>query len=165
MSIILATILGVIGAILAIAGIIMTLANLPGVWLVYFSIIIIAFIDKFQSISLSLLTIFFLITLFVSLIDNILVPFGAKRMGAGRWGIVGAVLGALVGLFFANIIGVIIGPFVGALIFELAIEKKNLKPALKAGLGTFLGFLSSVVLKFGFSVAMIAVSLIKVFKG
>ncbi|MCA9375261.1 DUF456 domain-containing protein, partial [Candidatus Dojkabacteria bacterium] len=123
MEIIGAIVLGVVGVVLAIAGIILTLANLPGIWLVYLSIIVAALINRFQVIQPRLLVIFFFISLFVSFIDNILVPFGAKKMGAGKWGIIGAVLGAIAGLFLGNLLGVIIGPFIGALIFELLIGK------------------------------------------
>ncbi|MCB9790428.1 DUF456 domain-containing protein [Candidatus Nomurabacteria bacterium] len=165
MGIIGAIVLGIIGAVLAVAGMILTLANLPGVWLVFLSVVVAALVDRFEVIQPRLLVIFFFISLFVSLIDNILVPFGAKKMGAGKWGILGAVTGAVIGLFLGNLIGVIIGPFIGALIFELLIGKKSLDLALKAGFGTFIGFVSSVVLKFGLSVAMIAITFVKLFRG
>ena len=44
--------------------------------------------------------------------------FGARRFGATRWGMVGAVVGAIIGLFF-GLPGLLAGPVLGALTGEI----------------------------------------------
>jgi uncharacterized protein YqgC (DUF456 family) len=69
---------------------------------------------------------------------------------------VGAFVGMIVGAVVGTLAGVIIGPLVGAVVFELLAGKKS-GEAFKAGFGTFLGFLSGLVMKLGLGVVMIAV--------
>lgn len=67
----------------------------------------------------------------------------AKKAGAGKAGVRGAIVGGLVGLFF-GLPGVLLGPFMGAVGFEL-IAKRPTKEAFKAGLGAALGLLVSAL--------------------
>ena len=79
-----------------------------------------------------------------------------KKMGGSYFGILGAFIGMIVGLFIpgVGIFGFIIGAFIGAFIFELLINKES-KRALKAGIGSFVGFLVGGVIKFAIGVVMI----------
>ncbi len=45
--------------------------------------------------------------------------YGARRFGATRWGLAGAVAGAIIGLFF-GVPGLLVGPIVGAFAGEIA---------------------------------------------
>ena len=83
------------------------------------------------------LTLLTLITALALVMDYLATVYGAKRFGATRKGMVGAIAGGLVGLFF-NLPGILIGPFIGATLFEL-IGGREYKPAMKAGLGATLG--------------------------
>ncbi len=56
-----------------------------------------------------------------------------------KQGVWGSVVGSIVGMFFGPI-GIIFGPFLGALAGEFADGKKS-KDALRAGVGSFVGFL------------------------
>lgn len=66
--------------------------------------------------------------------------------GGGKWGNRGCMIGTIAGLFVFPPWGVLIGPFAGAVIGELFGGKKSAE-AFKAGLGAFVGFLFSVVVK------------------
>jgi uncharacterized protein YqgC (DUF456 family) len=68
----------------------------------------------------------------------------------------GAFIGMVVGAIIGTLPGLIIGPLIGAIAFELLAGKKS-SVALKAGFGTFLGFLAGVIMKLGLGTAMIAV--------
>ena len=86
-------------------------------------------------------------------LDNVAGAYGAKRYGAGRAGVWGAVIGALIGAFTLGPVGVLIGPFLGALAAEL-LSGKNGREALKAAWGSLLGVLGGVLIKAAIHVAM-----------
>ncbi|MBA3272660.1 MAG: DUF456 family protein [Chthoniobacterales bacterium] len=78
---------------------------------------------------------------------------GAKRFGASRWGVAGAVVGGIVGIF-TGFITLLVLPIVGAIIGEL-IAGKRLVAAGKAGWGTLLGNLAGIIGKLAIALAMI----------
>ena len=86
-------------------------------------------------------------------LDNVAGALGAKRYGAGRAGIWGAVIGALVGAVVLGPVGILVGPFVGALAAEL-IAGKSGQEALRAAWGSLLGVLGGVLAKLVVHVAM-----------
>ncbi|WP_457630543.1 DUF456 domain-containing protein [Oceanithermus sp.] len=86
-------------------------------------------------------------------LDNVAAAYGARRFGAGRAGIWGAVIGALLGALTLGPVGVLIGPFLGALAAEL-LAGKNGGEALRAAWGSLLGVLGGVLVKFAIHVAM-----------
>ena len=61
------------------------------------------------------------------------------------WGVWGTTIGLVIGLFFGPW-GIVLGPFVGALVAELIAGKQS-HEALKAALGSFIGFLMDTLLK------------------
>jgi uncharacterized protein YqgC (DUF456 family) len=81
---------------------------------------------------------------------------GAKRVGASKYAVWGAILGTFAGLFIMPPLGLFVGPFVGALIGEL-IHGKEIRQAAKVGFGTWLGLVMAIVLKMGLAFAMIGV--------
>lgn len=82
----------------------------------------------------------------VTVLDYIVPIWGTKKFGGSRAGTWGAGLGLVAGLFFAPF-GLIIGPFLGAFIGEI-IAGKDEKSSLRAAFGSFIGFLTGVILKF-----------------
>ena len=89
----------------------------------------------------------FAIALLVFLIDYVIPALGTKKFGGSKKGIIGSTIGLIVGLLFLGPMGIIIGPFLGAYSGEL-LNKTEQKQALKAALGSLIGFLSGVFLKF-----------------
>jgi uncharacterized protein len=87
-----------------------------------------------------------LITALSLIMDYLASIYGAKRFGATKKGMVGAITGGIVGLFF-NLPGILLGPFIGAALFEMA-GGREFKPSMKAGLGATLGLFAGVVGKF-----------------
>lgn len=142
-------------AAMMLVGLGLSVFNSIGLFLIWGAMLVSGIYDGFDKVPVWIIVFFLLTSVLSVFIDNLTVMYGAKKMGAGKWGIVGAVLGAIVGLIVGNIFGVLIGPFIGAALFEVIFEKKEFKPALKAGFGTFLGFITGVVIKFGLGVAMI----------
>lgn len=93
------------------------------------------------------------VALVVTLLDYIVPALGAKKFGGSRQGVWGAVLGAILGVIFFPPFGIIIGPLVGALLGELMAGKKS-DDAMKSAFGTFMGFVTGVVLKLIVTVMM-----------
>jgi len=87
------------------------------------------------------------IAIIVSILDNIIPIVGTKKFGGTKMGVIGATLGLIVGLFFGPL-GIITGPFLGAFLGEIIKDSKDSKRAFRAALGSFVGFLTSTLLKF-----------------
>ncbi|SNR70170.1 hypothetical protein SAMN06265371_10949 [Lutibacter agarilyticus] len=95
---------------------------------------------------------FLIITLIVAIIiwllDYLIPAMGTKRFGGTKYGVNGSIIGLILGMLFFPPLGIIIGPFLGAFIGELIKNPKDVKRALKAAIGSFIGFLTSTFLKF-----------------
>lgn len=72
---------------------------------------------------------------------------GVKRYGGSRAAIWGSTIGLLIGPFVIPVAGIILGPFIGALCAEMFVHQKDIKSAAKVGLGSLIGFLTSVAAK------------------
>lgn len=153
------TLLYILAALLIIVGLLgILLPALPGLPLVFGGMLLAAWVNGFEAISGWTLGVLGVLTLFSLLIDFASTAFGAKRVGASRKAVIGAVIGMTVGLFFGPI-GIFIGPFAGALTGELLhlrkLDSAGLGQATKVGLGTWFGVLLGVVLKLTLAFAMI----------
>lgn len=137
--------------LVGIAGVI--LPALPGLPLVFIGMLLAAWAGDFQQVGWVVLVILGLLTLLSIAVDLLATAMGAKRVGASRLAVIGAVIGTFAGLFFAPI-GLFAGPFVGALGGEL-IHARELRRAAKVGFGTWLGIVFGVVLKLGLAFAML----------
>jgi uncharacterized protein len=89
--------------------------------------------------------ILFVILLFSA--DYLANMLGVKKYGGSKAGIWGSTIGLLVGPFVIPVFGILIGPFLGAVIAELLIHRKGFTEALKIGVGSVIGFISSVITK------------------
>ena len=143
--------LAVILVLVGIAGVI--LPALPGLPLVFAGMLLAAWAGDFQQIGWVTLVFLGLLTLLSVGVDFFATLVGAKRVGASKKALLGAVLGTFAGLFFGPI-GLFAGPFVGALLGELW-HGREIGQAAKVGLGTWLGILLGTVLKLGLAFAML----------
>lgn len=141
--------------ILSISGVILTILTLPGIWLVYIAVFILAWMESFAVITPLILVILFVLSVFSTIADNIVMAMGAKKLGGSNWGMLGAILGGIVGLMVGNIPGMFLGPIVGATLFELIFANKDFNSSFKAGIGSFVGLFIGIVLKVGFTIGMI----------
>lgn len=143
--------LAVILILVGIAGVI--LPALPGLPLVFIGMLLAAWAGDFQQIGWITLVVLGLLTLLSVAVDFFATLVGAKRVGASRKALWGAMLGTFVGIFFGPI-GLFAGPFVGALLGELW-HGREIGQAAKVGLGTWLGIVLGIVLKLGVAFAML----------
>ena len=139
--------LGVVFVLLGIVG--SFLPILPGPLTGWVGLFLLHQSDRVES-NTSFLIITFAVALAVFLIDYVIPAIGTKKFGGSKKGIIGSTLGLMIGLVFLGPLGLVVGPFTGAFIGEL-INNTPRDKALKAALGSFIGFLGGVFLKFSVS--------------
>lgn len=133
----------IVAGILVLAGFVgCIIPAIPGVPLSYTGILLLHFTSRIQ-FSTEFLLLWAAIVIAVQIADYYIPIWGTKRFGGGKAGSIGSALGVLGGLFFAPW-GIIIGPFIGAIIGELLSGRTALE-AIKAGFGSFIGFLLGTI--------------------
>lgn len=156
-------ILIVIVFILIIAGLLgLVIPIIPDLPLIWLGIAIYAAFTKFMIISWQWLLVAFLITAAVYALDVWLGALGAKVAGASRYGLLGAMAGMLLGIFAGGPMGMIFGAFIGAFLGEFLLAGRNYQKAIKAGLGTLVGFLAGRLLKIITAVVIVGMFLVKI---
>jgi uncharacterized protein YqgC (DUF456 family) len=78
-----------------------------------------------------------------------------KRYGGSKWSSFAAAVGIFLGIFIIPPLGMIILPFVLVVLVELFVQKQSMERAIKAGLGSLVGFLGSAVVKVVLQLVMI----------
>jgi len=136
-------IIGILLLLIGFAGCI--IPGVPGPPIAYIGLLIQVFKTE-NPFTTKFLIIWALIMVGVSLLDYVVPVIGTKKFGGSKRGIWGSVIGLFIGIFFFPPIGLIIGPFLGAFIGELTGGKET-QSALKAGFGSFIGFITGVALK------------------
>ncbi|MDO5636368.1 MAG: DUF456 domain-containing protein [Myroides sp.] len=112
----------------------------------------------------TLLSITFVITLIIAILDYVIPAQGTKRFGGSKYGIWGTNIGLIVGIFAPIPFGFIIGPFVGAFIGELIFNQSDSKRAFKAATGSFIGFIVSSFMKFVYCMVLLGIYIHTVWK-
>jgi uncharacterized protein YqgC (DUF456 family) len=132
------------------------LPDLPLVWL---GIFIYSAYTHFEKVSLATNLIFLGLVIFAYLLDYLATIYGAKKMGASRWGMIGGLAGGIIGFSSGGFFGLIIGPILGAFTLEVLLAGKEVKRALRAGFGAFLGFVGGLLTKFALIFVMLGIFL------
>lgn len=148
-----------LGVVLIVAGFAgLVLPMLPGMPLILAGSLAVAAADGFERVGALSLAVIAVLALAGSIVDHVSGVLGARRAGASRWGLLGAVLGLIVGLFF-GLPGLILGPAIGAVTLEYA-RDQEFRRATRAGAGVFIGFVLGTVLKYTFACAALGVLIV-----
>ncbi len=99
-----------------------------------------------ESITLQGLVVWGVIVALVSVVDYVVPMYFTKITGGSRHAERGAMAGLLAGMIFTPI-GMILGSFLGAFIAEWHYTRQGTAQALKAAVGSFLGFILGTGLK------------------
>ncbi|KMZ40558.1 MULTISPECIES: DUF456 domain-containing protein [Bacillales] len=78
-----------------------------------------------------------------------------KKYGGSKWSSIAAAVGIILGIFVFPPFGMLILPFVFVVLVELMVQKQSMERAVKAGVGSLIGFLGSAVVKVILQVTMI----------
>ena len=134
------------------------LPALPGAVFVFAGIALGAWIDDFTRVPVWLVVVCAVLTVIAWAVDYFAAVAGAKRAGASRLAIVGAMIGTLGGLVFGPF-GLLVGPFAGALAGELlhrrSLQREHLGHAARVGFGTWFGIALGTALKLALAFAML----------
>ena len=131
------------------------LPALPGVPLVFGGLLLAAWADDFQRVSWVVLVILGLMTVLSFAIDFAATAMGAKRVGASKLAIVGALIGTLGGLVL-GLPGLIFGPFVGAVTGEM-LTHGEMQRATRAGFATWVGLVFGTLTKLALVFTMLGI--------
>jgi uncharacterized protein YqgC (DUF456 family) len=146
----------VFSAVLILAGLAGTIVPaLPGVPLVFAGMLLAAWADGFAHVGTFTLVLLGALCVFALLIDFLAGLAGAKKVGASKYALWGAMLGTVVGLAF-GLPGLIFGPFLGAVGGELLVGSRIGKAA-HVGIGTWLGLLFGTLAKIALCFTMLGV--------
>ena len=148
-----------IAGLLILAGLAgIVLPAIPGLPLVFAGMLLAAWAGDFSHIGVATLIVLGALTLLSMALDFWAAALGAKRVGASRPALVGAMLGTVAGILLGPL-GLFVGPFVGALVGELLHGRSVAGPQLgragKVCLGTSLGIIMGVALKLMLAFAML----------
>lgn len=127
--------MGVAGAVLPV---------IPGLPMSYVGILLLHFTGSVV-FTTQFLIFWAVVIVLVELLDFFIPIWGTKKFGGSKRGVWGCAIGMFVGLFFAPW-GIIVGPFAGAVLGEMS-KGKETRQAIKAGFGSFLGFIVGIVSK------------------
>lgn len=140
---ILISILAILAGIIGIAGSI--LPGLPGTPVSWIGLLIL-YIWGPEEMPLKTLIIWGIVVAIVSVIDYVVPMWFTKVTGGSKYAERGALVGLIAGIILTPI-GMILGSFLGAFLFELYYTRQGVLQALKAAIGSFLGFITGTGLK------------------
>ena len=129
------------------------LPAIPGVTLVFLGMLLGAWIDDFTRIPVWLVVIFAILTAIAWAVDYFAAAAGAKRVGASKLAVIGAMIGTVAGIF-TGFVGLLFMPLVGAAAGEF-IAQRDLRRAGTVGIATWLGLLVGTAVKVAIVFAMI----------
>ncbi|WP_336635260.1 DUF456 domain-containing protein [Lysinibacillus fusiformis] len=157
----------VVGWILVIACFIISFVGLvypiiPGVLFLVGGFLLYGLFFSFAELSwwFWVIELLFVVLLFGA--DTLANAFGIKKFGGSNAGMWGSTIGLLIGPFVIPVAGILLGPFLGAVIAELIVEKRTFSEAVKSGIGSIVGFLTSTIAKAVIQIVMIIVFFIAI---
>ena len=159
----------IIFALLALAGIGLTIVGIGGTFLIVLAALAYNLITWSLSISVNTLLWLFGLAILGEVLEWIITAIGIKASGVSRYALIGTILGAIVGalaLSFIPIIGTIIGLFIGALLGAFLLElihSGKSKKAWKAAKAAFVGRALVSLTKFVIAIVQILLVFREVF--
>jgi uncharacterized protein YqgC (DUF456 family) len=149
-------------------GLILTPFGLPGTFIIVAGAGVYNLIQWSWELSLTFLLVLLGLALIGEVLEWLVGAYSAKKFGASKYGIFGAIAGAIAGAiigvpipFAGSVLGMFIGAFLGAFIIEIFV-KRSIIGALKAGIGAFLGRVGAILLKSIIALAMVAVIIVNI---
>ncbi|MBI1182838.1 DUF456 family protein [bacterium] len=129
---------------------------LPGPPVAYIGLLFMHFSSPERHLSIGSLLTYAFFAILITVLDYLVPAWGTKKFGGTKWGTRGSTIGLLVAVFLLPVMGItlpvfgltgiIFGPFIGAFIGE-KMGGMHTQNALRAGVGSFIGFLAGTFMK------------------
>jgi uncharacterized protein YqgC (DUF456 family) len=143
-----------IAAALIAVGLVGTIVpSLPGIPLIFGGIWLIAAVDRYHHLGLWWLLGIAVVGAIGLTLDLLAGALGAKRVGASKQAVWGALVGTAIGLLF-GLPGLLLGPFVGAALGELAAGNSILR-STDVGMSAWFGMIFGTIVKLVSSLMMV----------
>lgn len=141
--------LAVLAGIIGIAGSI--LPGLPGTPVSWIGLLILYIWGNGtnaagEELTMRTLVVWGSVVIIVSVIDYVVPMWFTKITGGSKYAERGALVGLIAGIILTPV-GMILGSFLGAFLFELYYTRQGAGQALKAAVGSFLGFITGTGIK------------------
>ena len=136
-------VLAILAGVIGIAGSI--LPGLPGTPVSWVGLLLL-YVWGPEEMALKTLIVWGVIVALVSVIDYVVPMYFTKLTGGSKYAERGAMAGLILGIIFTPV-GMILGSFLGAFLAELYYTRQGTSQALKAAIGSFLGFITGTGLK------------------
>lgn len=137
------------------------LPAIPGTGLIFVTALLYGIITKFSEITVNVILILGILTVVSMFMQYTASLITTKKVGASKYGIIGAILGAIIGFVIFNIIGLLLGQFIGAILGEL-LKKTEFNKSFKIGIATFIGYILGVVVESTIAIVMIVIFTIRI---
>ena len=148
--------LWILSAILILIGLAGTvLPVLPGTLLVWAGIVLGAWIDDFTRVGMVAVAVISALAVLAWALDYVAGLLGARKVGASRLALLGAVVGTVLGLFM-GLVGVFFMPLIGAAVGEYLARKDQVR-AVKVGVATWIGIMLGLIAKVGLAFSMVGI--------
>lgn len=151
----------IIGWLIAIAFFIVAFAGLvypiiPSALFMALGFLVYGWVVSFAGMNLLFwsIQVLFIILLFGA--DTFSNLVGVKKFGGSKAGMWGSTIGLFIGPFVIPVAGILLGPFLGAILAELIVTRSGIRQSFKTGIGSLVGFLTSIVTK-GFIMAVMII--------
>jgi len=156
--------------LILIAGVIIIPFGVAGTFIIAADSLVYGLATGFEKISITLVIVLFGISIGLEIFEAVFGAMLAKKFGGSKWAAAGAIiggfLGAVAGSSAAPVIGTLLGgffgAFTGAAIFEL-LTSGDSKRSLHAGIGAFIGALTSKITKIIIAITMVIAVTIQFF--
>ncbi|WP_099156528.1 DUF456 domain-containing protein [Virgibacillus ndiopensis] len=103
-----------------------------------------------------------ILTVILIVADIVANSYFVKKFGGSKWGERGAAIAVIIGSFVIPPFGILILPFIAVFVIEL-IQKRTAKEAIRASIGSLIGFLGGAVAKVVIQLIMIVWFFVVVF--
>lgn len=151
--------LWIIATLLIIVGLAGTiLPALPGTLFVVAGVILGAWIDDFTRVSVTTVVVITVLGVISFAIEYIAGAMGARRVGASREAVIGALIGTVVGIF-TGLWGLIFMPLLGAFIGQYWVDRDLIR-ARDVGIATWIGMAIGTVAKVALTFLMVGIFIV-----
>ncbi|SES97941.1 hypothetical protein SAMN05216389_10439 [Oceanobacillus limi] len=127
---------------------------IPSVLVLWIGFLLYHFIINGSELGLVFWIAMLLFTVILIVADIIANSYFVKRFGGSKWGERGAAIAVIVGSFIIPPFGIIIIPFIAVFVIEL-MQSRTTQEALRASIGSLLGFLGGAFAKVVIQLIMI----------